>query len=240
MCIRDRVYPTRLSLGNSGSYATVKLLKSPVFQTKDPVNGTFTTTYSIGGALNIGSIGKPTELVSNNVNNVTYLEAGKSTYGYFKGFYDGDSSNIITIFGLLQRSASGTYLFNAYEKTNINLLVFGDFLRAGEFYEPNSSSLDASGFTPSDTPLTALSAISISTEQRTPIPGTGQQITTLFTPANSGEQFPLQQFFDYNKDYLSFPLTNDIETLFVVASQSSTYNGTASTTLTAALTWEEQ
>jgi len=62
----------------------------------------------------------------------------------------------------------------------------------------------------------------------------------LFTPANSGEQFPLQQFFDYNKDYLSFPLTNDIETLFVVASQSSTYNGTASTTLTAALTWEEQ
>ena len=237
---RVQVYPTRLSLGNSGSYATVKLLKSPVFQTKDSINGTFTTTYSIGGALNIGSIGKPTELLSNNVNNVTYLDAGKSTYGYFKGFYDGDSSNIITIFGLLQRSASGTYLFNAYEKTNINLLIFGDFLRAGEFYEPNSSSLDASGFTPSDTPLTALSAISISTEQRTPIPGTGQQITTLFTPANSGEQFPLQQFFDYNKDYLSFPLTNDIETLFVVASQSSTYNGTASTTLTAALTWEEQ
>ena len=150
-----------------------------MFQTKDPVNGTFTTTYSIGGALNIGSIGKPTELVSNNVNNVTYLNTGKSTYGYLKDS-DGDSSNIITIFGLLQRSASGTYLFNAYEKTNINLLVFGDFLRAGEFYEPNSSSLDASGFTPSDTPLTALSAISISTEQRTPIPGTGQQITTLF------------------------------------------------------------
>ena len=123
---------------------------------------------------------------------------------------------------------------------NINLLVFGDFLRAGEFYEPNSTSLDASGFTPSDTPLTALSAISISTEQRTPIPGTGQQITTLFTPANSGEQFPLQQFFDYNKDYLSFPLTNDIETLFVVASQSSVYDGSAATTLTAALTWEEQ
>ena len=237
---RVQVYPTRLSLGNSGSYATVKLLKSPVFQTKDAINGSFTSTYSVGDALNIGSIGKPTELISNKIGNVTYLDAGKSSYGYFKGFYDGDSSNIITIFGLLQRSAGGTYLFNAYEKTNINLLVFGDFLRAGEFYEPNSTSLDGSGFTPSDTPLTALSAISISTEQRTPIPGTGQQITTLFTPANSGEQFPLQQFFDYNKDYLSFPLTNDIETLFVVASQSSTYDGSAATTLTAALTWEEQ
>ena len=237
---RVQVYPTRLSLGNSGTYATVKLLKSPVFQTKDPINGTFTTTYDVGNALNIGSIGKPTELISNNLNNVTYLNAGTSTFGYFQGFYDGDSSNIITVFGLLQRSAGGSYLFNAYEKTNINLLIFGDFLRAGEYYEPNSTSLDASGFTPSDTPLTALSAISISTEQRTPIPGTGQQITTLFTPANSGEQFPLQQFFDYNKDYLSFPLTDDVETLFVVASQSSTYNGTAATTLTAALTWEEQ
>ena len=237
---RVQVYPTRLSIGNSGSYATIKLLKSPVFQTKDVVNGTFTTTYEISTALNIGSIGKPTELVSNNVNNVTYLDAGKSAYGYFKGYYDGDSSNIITVFGLLQRSASGIYLFNAYEKTNINLLIFGDFLRAGEFYEPNSTSLDASGVVPSDTPLTALSAISISTEQRTPIPGTGQQITTLFTPANSGEQFPLQQFFDYNKDYLSFPLTNDVETLFVVGSQSSTYDGSPVTSLTAALTWEEQ
>ena len=114
-------------------------------------------------------------------------------------------------------------------------------MRAGEFYEPNSTSLDGSGFTPSDTPLTALSAISISTEQRTPIPGTGQQITTLFTPANSGEQFPLQQFFDYNKDYLSFPLTDDVETLFVVASQSSTYDSTSvATQITAAITWEEQ
>jgi len=236
---RVQVYPTRLSIGNSGSYATVKLLKSPVFQTQDTPSGSFTTTLTVGAALNIGSIGKPTEITG--INNATYLEAGQSTYGYFRGFYDGDSSNIITIFGLLQRSASGNYLFNAYEKTNINLLIYGDFLRAGEFYEPNPTSIDGGSFTPSDTPLTALSAISISTEQRTPIPGTGQQITTLFTPANSGEQFPLQQFFDYNKDYLSFPLTDDVETLFVVASQSSTYNASSTaTTITAAITWEEQ
>ena len=236
---RVQVYPTRLSIGNSGSYATVKLLKSPVFQTQATPTGSFTTTYTVGAALNIGSIGKPTEIIG--INNATYLESGQSTYGYFRGFYDGDSSNIITIFGLLQRSASGNYLFNAYEKTNINLLIYGDFLRAGEFYEPNPTSIDGSSVVPSDTPLTALSAISISTEQRTPIPGTGQQITTLFTPANSGEQFPLQQFFDYNKDYLSFPLTDDVETLFVVASQSSTYNaGATATTITAAITWEEQ
>ena len=239
---RIQVYPTRLSIGNSGNFATIKLVKSPVFQTEDTVSGNFTTTYDKGSALNIGSIGKPVALDSTLVGNQSYLDELGSTFGYFRGFYDGDSGNEITIFGTLQRDASGVYLFSAYEKTNINLLIFGDFLRAGEFYEPNPTSLSIpSTYAPSDTPLAALSAISISTEQRTPIPGTGQQITTLYTPANSGEQFELQQFFDYNKDYLSFPLTNEIETLFVLGSESNTYNNTAAaTTITAAVTWEEQ
>ena len=239
---RIQVYPTRLSIGNSGNFATIKLVKSPVFQTEDVVIGNFTTTYTKGTALNIGSIGKPVALNSTLVANKSYLNELGSTYGYFRGFYDGDASNEITIFGTLQRDASGVYLFSAYEKTNINLLIFGDFLRAGEFYEPNPTSLSVpSSYAPTDTPLAALSAISISTEQRTPIPGTGQQITTLYTPSNSGEQFELQQFFDYNKDYLSFPLTDEIETLFVLGSENNTYNNTAAaTTITAAVTWEEQ
>ena len=238
---RVQVYPTRLSIGNAGNYATVKLVKSPIFQTKDTISGVFNTTYTISNALNIGSIAKPVQLNSTQVTNQTYLEVVTSTYGYFRGFYDGDSTNIITIFGLLRRDASGNYFFNAQEKTNINLLIFGNFLRAGEFYEPNPTSISAGAFTPTSTPLTALSAISISDEQRTPIPGTGQQITTLFTPANSGEQFELQQFFDYNKDYLSFPLTNDIETLFILASESNLYNDSQTATdMSAAITWEEQ
>ena len=239
---RIQVYPTRLSIGNSGNFATIKLVKSPVFQTEDVVSGNFTTTYDKGTALNIGSIAKPVALDSTKVQNLGFLSELGSTFGYFRGFYDGDSENEITIFGKLQRDASGVYLFNAYEKTNINLLIFGDFLRSGEFYEPNPTSLSIPGtYAPSDTPLAALSAISISTEQRTPIPGTGQQITTLYTPSNSGEQFELQQFFDYNKDYLSFPLTNEIETLFVLGSENNTYNsGNPATTITAAVTWEEQ
>jgi hypothetical protein len=241
---RIQVYPTRLSIGNSGAFATIKLVKSPVFQTEDVVNGTFTSSYNKGNALNIGSIGKPVALDSTLVGNLPYLNELGTTFGYFRGFFDGDSSNIITIFGKLQKDASGVYLFNANEKTNVNLQIFGDFLRAGEFYEPNPTSINIPNtYAPSDTPLAALSAISISTEQRTPIPGTGQQITTLYTPSNSGEQFELQQFFDYNKDYLSFPLTNEIETLFVLGSESNTYNNTsagAATTITAAITWEEQ
>ena len=88
---------------------------------------------------------------------------------------------------------------------------------------------------------TSLSAIAVSDEQRTPIPGTGQTITTLFTPSNSGEQFPLQQFFDYNKDYLSFPLTDEIENLFITGSVNRLYSSSApETEINAAITWEEQ
>ena len=245
---RIQVYPTRLSIGNSGKFATIKLVKSPKFQTKDVHTGNFLTTYTTGDALNIGSIGKPAKLNSTRIdsNSTEFLNELGSTYGYFKGFNEG-SNEIITIFGLLSRDASGIYSFSADQKTNTNLLIFGNFLRAGEFSEPTTTSLDKSAFTPTSTPLAALSAISISDEQRTPIPGTGQQITTIFTPANSGEQFELQQFFDYNKDYLSFPLTNEIETLFILGSENSQFNtgngitsSGSATTITAAITWEEQ
>jgi len=237
---RIQVYPTRLSIGNAGNFATIKLVKSPKFQTKDVVNGAFTTAYTQGNALNIGSIGKATPLDSTLVNNSAYLEELGSTFGYFRGFFEGNTS-IVTVFGKLTRDASGIYSFSADEKTNANLLIYGDFLRAGEYLETNPTSVDGSAVTPSDTPLAALSAIAINDERRTPIPGTGQQITTIYTPSNSGEQFELQQFFDYNKDYLSFPLTNEIETLFIAASENSTFDATTpSTSLTAAITWEEQ
>ena len=52
---RIQVYPTRLSIGNSGAFATIKLVKSPVFQTEDVVSGDFETSYNQGSALNIGS-----------------------------------------------------------------------------------------------------------------------------------------------------------------------------------------
>jgi hypothetical protein len=237
---RIQVYPTRLSIGNTGNFASIKLIKSPKFQTKDPVRNDFTTGYTIGTALNIGSIGKATPLDSTLVNNSAYLEELGSTFGYFRGFFEGNSS-IVTVFGKLSRDASGIYFFSADEKTNANLLIYGDFLRAGEYLETNPNTINGSDVVPTDTPLAALSAISINDERRTPIPGTGQQITTLYTPSNSGEQFELQQFFDYNKDYLSFPLTNEIETLYVAASENSNYDSTnPSTSITAAITWEEQ
>ena len=50
---RIQVYPTRLSIGNSGAFATIKLVKSPKFQTKDATTGNFSTSYTVGEALNL-------------------------------------------------------------------------------------------------------------------------------------------------------------------------------------------
>ena len=253
---RIQVYPTRLSIGNSNQPATIKLIKTPLFQTKDATapdsnagsggaDGDFQTIYTNGNGLTVGSIGRPTELQGANIppTSKAYLVNLTSTYGYFRGYYAGDNGNVFTVFGLLQRNASGTYLFSTYQKYSANIVIFGDFLRTGEFREPNPQvgGLDGTSIVPTSDPLTSLSAIAVSDEQRTPIPGTGQVITTLFTPSNSGEQFPLQQFFDYNKDYLSFPLTDEIENLFIVGSVNRLYDSTAAETeINAAITWEEQ
>ena len=237
---RIQVYPTRLSIGNAGNFSTIKLVKSPKFQTKDVTQGNFTTNYTIGTPLNIGSIGKRTDFDSTLITNSNFLEDLGSVFGYFRGVFEG-SNVVTTIFGKLSKDGSGIYSFTADEKTNANVLIFENFLRAGEYLAPNPTTIDGSNVNPTDTPLAALSAIAINTEQRTPIPGTGQQITTIYTPANSGEQFELQQFFDYNKDYLSFPLTNEIETLYITATENSLYDATnEATSITAALTWEEQ
>ena len=235
---RVQIYPTKLSIGSS-AVTTVKLVKTPIFQTKDAFSGIFNTTYTLGSSLDIGSIAKPTKLDSALLSNTSYLADGARVYGYFRGFYEGNSGAVITVLGLLQ-NIGGSYFFNALSKTNLSINIFGNFLRANEFYEPNPTSISASSFNPSSSPLAALSAIEISDEQRTPIPGTGVQITTLFAPA-SGEQYDLSQFFDYNKDYLSFPLTDQVDTLYIVAETSSEYNSSSPHSLmSAALTWEEQ
>ena len=82
--------------------------------------------------------------------------------------------------------------------------------------------------------------IKVSPQLRAPIPNTGIVVSSIFVPP-TGEAYDLASYFDYNKEYLSFPLTNTIESLFLVASSKQTYNAsTASATMSASITWEEQ
>ena len=183
------------------------------------------------------------------------MDAGEKTYGYFRYTIVGDTSGTAyTTLGLLENTIDG-YYFSAAEVTVGELNIVGKFLRAGHYSGPGdnsnnpdlSSTVESAGFTGfSSSPLSRLSAVNIDTEQRSPIPGTGTVITTLFSP-NSGEEYDLQTYFDYNKDYLSFPLTDLVDSLYVCASSKSFYNGTDGTgtygtkgNILASLTWEEQ
>ena len=88
--------------------------------------------------------------------------------------------------------------------------------------------------------LDALSSIKVSPQLRAPIPKTGTIVASLFIPA-SGADFDLSSYFDYNKEYLSFPLTNVEESLFVVGSSEGEYVPTVGiATVNASITWEEQ
>ena len=234
---RTQVYPTRLSTGSEGSVIKVDLLKTPVFQTGSTISG---ATPTLSASVNIGKRGQPT-LVT--LSNGTYLEEGTGVYGYFRGVFEGDASaKIITVLGYLERRALTSptpgYYFNALDSTTTNLILSSGstFLYEGQL-SPKGVSVSSAQ---NDFTLDPLSSIKVSPQIRAPIPKTGTIVASLFIPA-SGEEFDLSSYFDYNKEYLSFPLTNVVESLFVVGSSDKEYDPSAGiSTTSASITWEEQ
>jgi hypothetical protein len=80
----------------------------------------------------------------------------------------------------------------------------------------------------------------------TPIPNTGVEILSYYA-AQGGYQFDLESYFAYNKEYLSFPLTDEVDIInfFGHYDISNKPLGSADPTnnpfkVNNALTWEEQ
>jgi hypothetical protein len=251
---RVQIYPTRLATGvaaNSESMV-VQLIKTPVFQTFTNFSGTL--GINTNGGIDIGKRGKRTLLpVGVGANEITvstsYIPLGSSIWGYFRYTIKGDTSGLaFTTLGKLERSANDKYYFSAYQVSVDDHIIRGSFLPAGRWSGPGSSDPNLTSVSspfPTST-LARLSAVETDSEQRSPIPGTGTVITTLFSP-NSGEQYELSPYFDYNKDYLSFPLTDIQETLYICASSKSFYKDGSGTgtyvnrgEILASITWEEQ
>ena len=255
---RVQIYPTRLATGvtSNSESMVVELRKTPVFQTFTTPSGSL---FVNSGGIDIGRRGKRTLLplgagsdqiaISGGSPNATedYIPRGEAIWGYFRYTIKGDTSGLaFTALGKLDRDFdSGKYYFSAYEVTLEDILIRGTFLPAGNWGGPGPVTPDLSAQTvayPTST-LARLSAVETDSEQRSPIPGTGTTITTLFSP-NSGEEYELSPYFDYNKDYLSFPLTDIQETLYVCASSKSdnletgTYLNRGE--ILASITWEEQ
>ena len=234
---RTQVYPTRLSTGSEGSVIKVDLLKTPIFQTTSTISG---ATPTISAEVNIGKRSKPTLITISNNN---YLVEGTGVYGYFRGKFEGDASNkTITVLGYLERRLSTSptpgYYFNALDATTASIILDANstFLYEGQL-SPNGVEVAAAS---NDFTLDALSSIKVVNPlTRAPIPKTGTIVASLFIPA-SGEEFDLSSYFDYNKEYLSFPLTNVVESLFVVGSSDKLFSDTAISSTSASITWEEQ
>jgi hypothetical protein len=239
---RTQIYPTKLSVGAStvsGGVAVITLKKTPLFQTATTLpTGTLTVTSA--------------NLIQNGSNPVllqdvdivgTYLSTFDRIYGWFRcrpviNNVVNDTVIPISVLGVLELDTDG------YKFTSVNTLD-GDwaimpnqaFLIERNYDAKASPNLNNSYPT---TSLTRLSAILVDSEQRCPIPGTGQSVSTQYAPTG-GTEFDLTTYFDYNKDYLSFPLTNQVESVYVLASSAQALGSpTVSAQLTASLTWEEQ
>jgi hypothetical protein len=227
---RTQVYPTRLSSGSTG-VLKLDLVKSPIFQ----------TTYSTSGVLallspvNIGKRGKPASI---SVSNLSYLSANTGVYGYMRGYYENDASQKpVSVLGYLENRTDGYYFYSLNSTSdNIILTTANNFLKE-ENRNPVGTIISGAN---TEFTLAALSSVKVNPQARSPIPNTGTVITSIFIPA-SGQEYDLSSYFDYNKEYLSFPLTNKIESLYLCASSQTTYNsGTPAADVSTSLTWEEQ
>lgn len=233
--------------------------------TVDIANGAITLTCSLDNYATTHSYPRSTDPISGVTTAVTVTNSttftvnvgqayaeyirdiGGGTYGYFRGYFENDASQRpISVLGYLENRGSDRtkdvqtdgYYFYALNATadNIVLTTTEPFLR-----EENSSPVGdgVSGITTEFT-LAQLSSIKVNPQVRSPIPKTGTIVASIFVPA-SGEEYDLSPYFDYNKEYLSFPLTNKVESLYICGSTQSTYNsGSPAAEISASLTWEEQ
>ena len=185
-------------------------------------------------------------------------DIGTGVYGWFRGYFASDTTQKpITVFGYLENRGSDRtknieddgYYFSADDSTvdDIILTTGSPFVR-----EENSVPKDGAGTSSDNTDfqLEALSSIKINPQVRSPIPGTGTVVATVYAPPG-GDEYDLSPYFDYNKEYLSFPLTDSVESLYLCASSDNAFNAGTSTgfasdvgintiSLSASLTWEEQ
>ena len=180
-------------------------------------------------------------------------DIGTGVYGHFRArFKTENPTRYVSILGFLENRGqdrtkgniqNDNYYFSAIDSTEDDVIL--EPLGGTNFflYEDNVTPKDGTiiSSAQNDFTLAPLSSVKVSPQLRAPIPNTGTVVSSIFVPPKTGEAYDLSSYFDYNKEYLSFPLTNTVESLFLVASSKDTYDpGEASATMSASITWEEQ
>lgn len=228
---RVQVYPTKLSSSNLGNNPLrLRMKKTPIFQTSVTPSG----TLGLSAVYEVTSAKLPLTVNESG----TYLQNGESLYGWFKARLNtSDSGPVISVFGRLYKSA-GSYHFELNETYAGTVFLldnsFGNFLAEKRF---DAQGNVLTGVSKTTSEKEGLSSVLIADETQVPVPGTGINIATLYLQEGT-EQFDLLSYFDYNKEYLSFPLTNQADTLYFVV-DSDTSSAT-SDLVSLGVTWEEQ
>lgn len=91
--------------------------------------------------------------------------------------------------------------------------------------------------------IASLSGAKISQDFKlSPVANTGNNVFSIYAN-RGGSQYDLEDYFAYNKEYISFPLTNEVDILGVYSHWESTAAASTPTTsinIVNSLTWEEQ
>ena len=257
------------SLDSNTAIKVYPRVTDPIFDGNAPggtnFNGAISGDYSRPVTLRSGTSGSTlvfsvtTDASSGSVpSSAEYIrDIGGGAYGYFRGRFETDATGKpISVLGYLENRGkdrtknidTDDYYFYALNATSDSIILNATepFIRE-EDADPqgNTTATEPASFT-----LAQLSSIKVAPQLRSPIPKTGTIVASLYIPA-SGENYDLSPYFDYNKEYLSFPLTNVVDSLYLCGSTQKEYTpglfspiqagvGITATNVSASLTWEEQ
>lgn len=229
---RVQVYPTKLSTANFGSIPVkMNVVKTPLFQPNFTTQGSFVLT-------------NPYEITSQNLplttSSTEYLSKDEEyVYGWFRASV---GTSPTTVFGKLYRDNGGAYYFEMKDVFSSSVTLYSGvqypFLKDGRFdFQGN---LISDGIqSDSSIEKERLSSVFINNIIQTPVPQTGTVNASFFLKPGS-DQFDLLSYFDYNKDYLSYPLTDEVASIYLMTSSISTGNTTPAAEINVGMTWEEQ
>ena len=236
---RVQVYPTKLSSSNipagasSGNNLRLRFKKTPLFQT----HTTTTNNLVLSANYPITSANLPLPVHAN----ASYIGNGESVYGWWRARIVADD---LTVFGRVYKEADQYYfeLMESYEGT-VTLLSGASASAADEGFLPDLKfASDGTSTTATNTKTTSekegLSSVELVSNSVVPIPGTGINVATIYLRSGT-EQFDLNTYFDYNKEYLSFPLTNIADSLYFAVDSEELSTGDEEF-VSLGVTWEEQ
>jgi hypothetical protein len=224
---RVQVYPTKLSTSNLSDTNPIRLRmkKTPLFQNRDVVpQGTLT----LSDEYQVTAENLPMPI---DPGSASFLENGEQIYGWFRAKIGIDDETVLV---RLYKEANEYFADVLESFSGTVVLKQDDFLPEKIFNQRGSQSVVGN----IENQISGLSSIVIAKKGQVPIPNTGINITTIYL--NKGtEQLELNGYFDYNKEYLSFPLTDLADTLYMTV-DSDADQASAADRVSLGITWEEQ